>query len=240
MAKVYKTANGKQIDIDGLRLTNEHVIAVGNMKVNARGDQLGPGGRVVKTHDQLMKEYYTLSTPVASDPMDSMQTQPQVSGQSSPITADTVINPDSGIDENEPEIVKPPVIPGAKKEVPPQFAHTIQTPAPVVTPKITLPQAISADPINVVPHLQRDPDLPPPGIPAVGDIPPFVPVELHAGTPAPEIVHEVIQHKSDPTIPAAPAVPIRGKMAGQIAAKTATVTQKEMLPPKKANGVQRF
>jgi len=63
MSKVYRSAQGNLVDMEKLRLANEDTIAVGNMKVNARGDQLGPGGRVVKTRNQLMKEYYQLSTP---------------------------------------------------------------------------------------------------------------------------------------------------------------------------------
>ena len=46
---------GKQIDIDAIQHTNAEVIAVGNMNVNARGDQLGPGGKVVKTRNEVMK-----------------------------------------------------------------------------------------------------------------------------------------------------------------------------------------
>jgi len=66
MGNKYKTAHGKVIDIDNLRLTNEKTIAVGNMKVNARGDQLGQGGKVVQTRNQLMSQQYgKLQTPVA-------------------------------------------------------------------------------------------------------------------------------------------------------------------------------
>jgi hypothetical protein len=64
MAATYRTANGKLIDIDALRLANEGVIAVGNMRTNARGDELGAGGHIVKTKAQLMQEYHKLNTPV--------------------------------------------------------------------------------------------------------------------------------------------------------------------------------
>lgn len=66
----YKTAMGKAIDIDSLRVANENVIAVGNMKTNARGDELGAGGQIVKTRSQLMQEYHKLNTPVASQDND--------------------------------------------------------------------------------------------------------------------------------------------------------------------------
>lgn len=69
MPKIYRTAMGRQIDIDQITLSNENVIAVGNCKVNARGDELGPGGKIVKTRDQIMREYYALNTPIAADPI---------------------------------------------------------------------------------------------------------------------------------------------------------------------------
>jgi hypothetical protein len=56
MASNHKTARGIPIDMDRLRLANEQTIAVGNMKVNARGDQLGTGGKIVKTRQQIMQE----------------------------------------------------------------------------------------------------------------------------------------------------------------------------------------
>jgi hypothetical protein len=59
MAK-YRTAHGKMVDIDKLRLQNEKTIAVGNMKVNARGDQLGQGGQVVATRNELMNQQYKI------------------------------------------------------------------------------------------------------------------------------------------------------------------------------------
>ena len=61
MGRVYKTANGRNLDMDRLRLQNETTIAVGNMRVNARGDQLGPGGEVEKNRNQLSQEQYQMN-----------------------------------------------------------------------------------------------------------------------------------------------------------------------------------
>jgi len=58
MGKVYRTAQGREIDIEKLRLQHEMVPALGNMKVNARGDQLGPGGKILRTREQIMDEHY--------------------------------------------------------------------------------------------------------------------------------------------------------------------------------------
>lgn len=60
MANIYKTAKGKIIDIDKVKLANESAVAVGNMKVNARGDLLGAGGQVVAGRNQLMDQMYSI------------------------------------------------------------------------------------------------------------------------------------------------------------------------------------
>ena len=56
--KVYRSALGKMIDMDAMLAMNEKEIAVGNMKVNARGDELGPGGIVLRTREEVMEDYY--------------------------------------------------------------------------------------------------------------------------------------------------------------------------------------
>ena len=56
--KVYKTMQGKTVDMDLLRKRNELTPAVGNAKVNARGDELGPGGKIVKKREDVLADYY--------------------------------------------------------------------------------------------------------------------------------------------------------------------------------------
>jgi hypothetical protein len=58
MPNVYKTAQGKTINMDTLRLQNEKTVAVGNAAVNARGDQVMPNGNIVKTKQEIMKDHY--------------------------------------------------------------------------------------------------------------------------------------------------------------------------------------
>jgi hypothetical protein len=58
MPKIYKTAQGRTLDMDRLRLLHEKVVAVGNMNVNVRGDQVDQYGNVVKTKNDLTKEKY--------------------------------------------------------------------------------------------------------------------------------------------------------------------------------------
>ena len=78
MAKnVYRTAQGKAIDMDALRVQHEAEIAVGNMKTNARGDELGPGGIVVRTRDQVMKEYYESNAVYTKERVDKKRHESQ-------------------------------------------------------------------------------------------------------------------------------------------------------------------
>ena len=48
---VYRTMQGKAVDMHKLVMQNEMTVAVGNVKVNARGDKLGPGGKIIKAAD---------------------------------------------------------------------------------------------------------------------------------------------------------------------------------------------
>jgi len=58
MPRIYRSAQGQLINLDALVLMNERAQAVGNMQVNANGDDIGPDGSIVKTREQKMKEYY--------------------------------------------------------------------------------------------------------------------------------------------------------------------------------------
>ena len=56
--KVYKTAQGKTIDMGSLALQNENVRAVGNMNVNARGDLIDHQNRVITTKPAMVQQQY--------------------------------------------------------------------------------------------------------------------------------------------------------------------------------------
>lgn len=59
MAKrVYRTSQGKSIDLGALQLQNETVRAVGNMGVNARGDVVNPQNVTVETKNQKVGRQY--------------------------------------------------------------------------------------------------------------------------------------------------------------------------------------
>ena len=56
--RMYRTMQGRMIDIEKLRAANESTQAVGNMNVNARGDVLGAGGKVVTKKAEVIQKYY--------------------------------------------------------------------------------------------------------------------------------------------------------------------------------------
>lgn len=71
--KIYRTAQGKPIDLGSLMLQNENTRAVGNMKVNARGDLLDGWNRPIESRTQQVKKQYdkqltnVTDTPVVSN-----------------------------------------------------------------------------------------------------------------------------------------------------------------------------
>ena len=80
--RMYRTMQGRMVDIEKLRAANESVQAVGNMNVNARGDVLGAGGQVVTPKEQIIKKYYeqpkgmVSDTPLKGKPMPAPKDQP--------------------------------------------------------------------------------------------------------------------------------------------------------------------
>lgn len=62
--KVYKTAQGRMVDLGALQLQNEHVRAVGNMGVNARGDLVDSENRPIDSrNDQVSRQYRRQAAP---------------------------------------------------------------------------------------------------------------------------------------------------------------------------------
>jgi phage-related minor tail protein len=65
---VYKTAQGKMIDMGALTLQNEQVRAVGNMGVNARGDRVDENNRVIDNRaSQIQRQVKRQTNVVAAE-----------------------------------------------------------------------------------------------------------------------------------------------------------------------------
>lgn len=59
----HRSNRGIEVDFNKLRARNEKEIAIGNTKTNARGDQLGRGGKVAKSADKIAQEHYKQNAP---------------------------------------------------------------------------------------------------------------------------------------------------------------------------------
>jgi hypothetical protein len=58
MGNMHRSMQGKVVDMDKLIGQHEMMPAIGNAKVNARGDLLGAGGKIIKKREDVMAEYY--------------------------------------------------------------------------------------------------------------------------------------------------------------------------------------
>jgi hypothetical protein len=59
---MYRSASGKTVDMGALRLKNEKTRAVGNMKVNARGDMINDKNQVIQSRNQQVGKQYQQQT----------------------------------------------------------------------------------------------------------------------------------------------------------------------------------
>lgn len=116
--KIYKTARGAEVNLDSLRLQNENVIAVGNMRVNARGDELGPGGQIVRTRNQVLKDRERIHTMVPTDEPVYASLEEALAAQAEadandPAMMDNLETPEPVTTETDPEPVVEVTAPAA-------------------------------------------------------------------------------------------------------------------------------
>lgn len=123
--KTYRSAAGKMIDIEAMLLQHEDSIAVGNNPVNARGDEIGPGGEIIRTSNEVVQEYY------ANNPNAVEKSQPVAS-----IAPDMI-----PVAEQQPATVSPAM--SVEEQPEPEVSAT-----PKKTPQATESHAISADPTH--------------------------------------------------------------------------------------------
>lgn len=69
------TYRGVTIDMDSMRRENEKTPAMGNMKVNAKGDQI-KGGTVTRTADQIARDNHRVQSAVVSTGLKGKQPTP--------------------------------------------------------------------------------------------------------------------------------------------------------------------
>lgn len=69
-----RTNRGQIIDFDALRNAQGDKPAVGNMRTDGKGNVLGPGGEVVQTNEQRVRQYLKDNPTVSKDQV-SLKTQ---------------------------------------------------------------------------------------------------------------------------------------------------------------------
>ena len=127
--RMYRTMQGRMVDIEKLRTANEGVQAVGNMNVNARGDVLGAGGQVVTSKETIIKQYYeqpkgmVSDTPTKNKPMSAPKVEPIKTVQkmtpvaSKPAPTKTVAPQPKKVEVKPVETFKPKTESTAKKGI---------------------------------------------------------------------------------------------------------------------------
>jgi hypothetical protein len=114
-SKVYRTAQGKIVDMGSITLQNEMVRAVGNMNVNARGDRLDGANKVIDSRNRQVQR----------------QVQRQSNMSDAPIHTSTVTAKQSRVAQPEEEILfDQPVVENPVDIAVPEIA-VAAAPAPV-------------------------------------------------------------------------------------------------------------
>jgi hypothetical protein len=107
--KQYRTAQGKIIDMSTLAAKHEKVRAVGNMKVNARGDTIDANGKIIIPVTQKVGESYQKTVGNKSAQTKKMPTSGVVESKKSvkaPLTEDEKLLEESYNDDLEVEQIK--------------------------------------------------------------------------------------------------------------------------------------
>lgn len=110
--KVYRTAQGKTVDLGALILQNETVRAVGNMKVNARGDVIDGNNRQISSRNQQVQKQYSRQTTNVSDEAvvaSRHRARAQADAVAEPPVAEPEI-PGDFLDAAEPVSQEPPAV----------------------------------------------------------------------------------------------------------------------------------
>jgi hypothetical protein len=99
----YRSALGKPIDMSALAAKNEKTRAVGNMKVNARGDTIDSNGKVLIPVTQKVAENYSKTVGNRSAQVVKKQTKSNLVADNKPVVNQPTVNEVLTTDELELE-----------------------------------------------------------------------------------------------------------------------------------------
>ena len=92
-SKVYRSAQGKSVDLGTIMLQNEHVRAVGNMNVNARGDRLDSNNQVLETKPRQIQRQNARTTNVSATDVHTSSIKARQQAAAEPKTETAVAPP---------------------------------------------------------------------------------------------------------------------------------------------------
>lgn len=108
--KIYKTARGKTVDFGSMRLQNEHVRAVGNMGVNARGDRIDSQGNVIDPKNQQIQRRIQRQTNVADGPVHSSIRDAQAQAAANFVPEQQVVHIQGANPEVAEQLIQAPAV----------------------------------------------------------------------------------------------------------------------------------
>ena len=83
--RIYRTAQGKKVDMGALLLKNEDVRAVGNMGVNAKGDLISNSNTTTSSRDEQVNQQYRkqirnqiIDVPISKQPAPVIKDEPEM------------------------------------------------------------------------------------------------------------------------------------------------------------------
>jgi len=112
-SKIYKSSQGKSVDLGIIMLQNEKVRAVGNMNVNARGDKLDSNNTVIETKPRQVQRQNARTTNVTTASVQASATKAKKARRTQPQQpVDTPVDTpvEQPMVEEEPVIVAAPPV----------------------------------------------------------------------------------------------------------------------------------
>jgi hypothetical protein len=101
---IHRSALGKTVDMNALIAKNEKTLAVGNMKVNARGDTVDSHGRIVKSVTEKVNEMYGKTVGNKSAHAQRPQPNRPQPNRPEPVKAPPIVAPKEELTEWEQDI----------------------------------------------------------------------------------------------------------------------------------------
>ena len=117
--QIYKSAQGKSIDLGTIKLRNEHVRAVGNMNVNARGDVVDSANNVIDPKNRQIQRQNAKLTNVSDATVHSSSAAVRRSrNQTSDTTVADPVDDTTPVVEAAPVDDTTPVVEAAPVDIP--------------------------------------------------------------------------------------------------------------------------